>query len=74
MPTVSSCPDYNPQLAQKLTGRRTARGWAGNPFFHPFLWKDIFLFELEYHNLGRIRQAIPVTQTPRARPPASARP
>ncbi len=57
-----SCPDYDPQLAQKFTGRRTARGWAGNPFFHPFLWKDIFLFELEYDDLGRIRQAIPVTQ------------
>jgi hypothetical protein len=55
-------PDYDPQLAQQFTGKRTARGWAGNPFFHPFLWKDIFLFDLEYDELGRIRQAVPVTQ------------
>jgi hypothetical protein len=59
-----NCPDYDPQLAQRFTGRRTTRGWAGNPFFHPFLWKDIFVFELEYDELGRIRQAIPVTQDP----------
>ena len=57
-----NCPDYDPQLAQKFTGKATTRGWAGNPFFHPFLWKDIFLFELDYDDLGRIRQATPVTQ------------
>jgi hypothetical protein len=57
-----NCPDHDPQLAQRFTGKRTTRGWAGNPFFHPFLWKDIFLFELEYDELGRLKQALPVTQ------------
>jgi len=55
-----NCPDYDPQLAAKFTGRFSARGWAGNPFFHPFLWEDIYLFDLAYDELGRLKTATPV--------------
>jgi hypothetical protein len=54
-------PDYDPQLAAKLAGKALTRGWAGNPFFHPFLWNDIFLFDFEYDDLGRISKATPVS-------------
>jgi hypothetical protein len=54
-------PDFDPLLAAKFTGKVSKRGWAGNPFFHPFLWEDIFLFDLVYDELGRIKEAIPVT-------------
>jgi hypothetical protein len=56
-----NCPDYDPVLAAKFSGRATTRGWAGNPFFHPFLWDDIYLFDLTYDELGRITMAVPVT-------------
>ena len=54
-------PDFDPVLAAKFTGKVSTRGWAGNPFFHPFLWDDIFLFDLVYDELGRIKEAIPVS-------------
>jgi len=53
-------PDFDPLLAAKFTGKTLTRGWAGNPFFHPFLWDDIFLFDLEYDEFGRIKVATPV--------------
>ena len=53
-------PDFDPVLAAKFTGKVSTRGWAGNPFFHPFLWDDIFLFDLEYDEFGRIKVATPV--------------
>ena len=53
-------PDFDPLLAAKFTGKVSTRGWSGNPFFHPFLWNDIFLFDLVYDELGRIKEAIPV--------------
>jgi hypothetical protein len=57
-----NCPDFDPLLAAKFTGRVSTRGWAGNPFFHPFLWDGIFLFDLTYDDLGRIKTATPVVQ------------
>lgn len=55
-----NCPDFDPVLAARFGARTTTRGWAGNPFFHPFIWNDIFLFDLVYDDLGRITQAKPV--------------
>ena len=37
-----NCPDIDPVLAAKFTGKVSARGWAGNPFFHPFLWDEVY--------------------------------
>jgi len=53
-------PDFDPVLASKFTGTVSTRGWAGNPFFHPFIWNDIYLFDLVYDERGRLREAIPV--------------
>jgi hypothetical protein len=55
-----NCPDFDPVLAAKFSGNVSTRGWAGNPFFHPFIWNDIFLFDLVYDDIGRITQAVPV--------------
>lgn len=52
-------PDFDPLLAAKFTGNMLTRGWAGNPFFHPFFWTGIYCFDLDYDELGRIRKAIP---------------
>lgn len=52
-------PAFDPLLAAKFTGKMLTRGWAGNPFFHPFLWTGIYVFDLSYDELGRIREAIP---------------
>jgi hypothetical protein len=57
-------PDYDPALAARFTNQMSTRGWAGNPFFHPFLWTDIFLFDFEYDELGRLKLATPVTSDP----------
>ena len=57
-----NCPDFDPVLAARFTDSVSTRGWAGNPFFHPFLWDGIFLFDLEYDELGRIKTAMPVSQ------------
>jgi hypothetical protein len=53
-------PEFDPLLAARFTDELSLRGWAGNPFFHPFLWNDIFLFDLVYDEFGRIKEAIPV--------------
>jgi hypothetical protein len=53
-------PDFDPILATRLFRKVVMRGWAGNPFFHPFLWAQVFLFDLEYDDLGRIKRATPV--------------
>jgi hypothetical protein len=54
-------PDLDPVLASEFTGRTVTRGWAGNPFFHPFIWSGIFVFDLTYDELGRLKEATPVT-------------
>ncbi len=55
-----NAPDFDPLLAAKFTGKVTTRGWAGNPFFHPFIWEGVYMFDLEYDELGRIKKATPV--------------
>ncbi len=55
-----NCPDLDLRLASNLSGNVKTRGWAGNPFFHPFVWKEICIFDLVYDELGRIKEAIPV--------------
>jgi len=55
-----NCPDLDLRLASTLSSNLKTRGWAGNPFFHPFLWKELFIFDLVYDELGRIKEAIPV--------------
>ena len=62
-----NCPDFDPVLAARFSDNVSMRGWSGNPFFHPFLWDGIYLFELVYDDLGRIRTATPV-------PPDASRP
>jgi hypothetical protein len=52
-------PDFDPTLAEKYVKRTFTRGWAGNPFFHPFLWTGIFLFDLTYDDQGRLVEAKP---------------
>jgi hypothetical protein len=63
-----NCPDLDLRLAATLSGSIKTRGWAGNPFFHPFLWKELFIFDLVYDELGRIKEAKPaVTDLKRPR-------
>jgi hypothetical protein len=65
-------PDFDPTLAEKYSKKTFTRGWAGNPFFHPFLWTGIFLFDLTYDTQGRIIEARPVyPDTSRPRSPFS---
>jgi hypothetical protein len=64
-----NCPDLDLRLASTLSTNLKTRGWAGNPFFHPFLWKEIFLFDLVYDELGRIKEAIPAVSDVK-RPPS----
>lgn len=65
-------PDFDPVLAARFSKKVVTTGWAGNPFFHPFLWTGIFIFNLSYDELGRIREAVPVTADPsRPRSPFS---
>jgi hypothetical protein len=40
-------------------GAVPARGWAANPFFHPFYWKKLLLFDFTYDDLGRVVKAVP---------------
>jgi hypothetical protein len=66
--------DFDPVLAERYSNKVVTTGWAGNPFFHPFLWTGIFVFDLSYDELGRIKEAVPVTSDPsRPRSPFSER-
>lgn len=53
-------PDFDPILAREFTSNVNTQGWAGNPFFHPFIWEDIYVFDLKYDELGRLVEAVPV--------------
>jgi hypothetical protein len=57
-------PAFDPSLAARFTKKTFTRGWSGNPFFHPFVWNDVFMFELEYDELGRLKYATPDTSDP----------
>ena len=61
-PSGTELPGLRSGAGREVHGEGLDEGWAGNPFFHPFLWDDIFLFDLEYDDLGRIKTATPVPQ------------
>ncbi len=52
-------PNVNVALLSKEKHKSVAMGWAPNPFFHPFYWKKLFLFELTYDDKGRVIKAKP---------------
>jgi hypothetical protein len=59
--TYLNTPGRNVKLLAKEKHRPVARGWAPNPFFHPFYWKKIYLFDLTYDDKDRVVKAEPVT-------------
>jgi tetratricopeptide (TPR) repeat protein len=66
--TYLNSPGVDPDLVFRFTGKQIARGWAGNPFFHPFIWTGFYLFDLTYDSLGRVITATPVKEEAGARP------
>ena len=55
--TLWNSPRLDTRLAFKVTGKRSAVGFAGNRYFHPFVWDGIHLFEFDYDDQGRVRHA-----------------
>ncbi len=55
--TLWNSPRLDTRLAFKATGKRAAVGFAGNSYFHPFIWDGIHLFEFDYDDQGRVRHA-----------------
>jgi hypothetical protein len=60
--TYLSSPLVDPGLVLKFAGRQIARGWAGNPFFHPLVWNGFYVFDLTYDRLGRVVSATPISE------------
>jgi hypothetical protein len=50
----------NDPTVNVVKGAVQARGWSANPFFHPFYWKKLLLFDFTYDPLGRVIKATPV--------------
>ncbi|MDR3718714.1 MAG: hypothetical protein P4K98_07920 [Bryobacteraceae bacterium] len=50
-------PQADPLMIERLTGDRVATIVAGNPYFHPFVWKGIYAFIAEYDDQGRVKSA-----------------
>ena len=61
-------PGGNPYLIEKLTGRRVGTIVAGNPYFNPFVWTDVYSFLAEYDADGRVKSATPLKGAPGAKP------
>lgn len=57
-----SSPAVDPALVFRFTSRQIARGWTGNPFFHPLIWNGFYVFDLEYDPLGRVTKATPIRE------------
>ena len=55
--TLWNSPRIDTELAELVRGKRVAVGFSGNPYFHPFVWTGIHLFEFSYDSLGRVKQA-----------------
>jgi len=55
--TLRESPRVDTELAYLATGRRVTTAFSGNPYFHPFAWQGIHLFEASYDNQGRIAYA-----------------
>jgi hypothetical protein len=60
--TYLNSPGLNPDLVFHFTGRQMARGWAGNPFFHPLIWSGFYIFDLTYDKRGRVSTATPIQE------------
>jgi hypothetical protein len=60
--TYLNSPGVDPDLVFRFTGRQIARGWAGNPFFNPFIWSGFYVFDLTYDRLGRVATATPIRE------------
>ena len=60
--TYLNSPGVDPDLVHRFTGRQIARGWAGNPYFHPFIWRGFYVFDLVYDRLGRVETATPIRE------------
>jgi tetratricopeptide (TPR) repeat protein len=60
--TYLNSPGVDPDLVFRFTGRQIARGWSGNPFFHPFIWSGFYVFDLSYDRLGRVATATPIRE------------
>jgi hypothetical protein len=64
-------PDLDFTLLNKYGEKRErplARGFAGNPFFLPFYWRRVCLFDLTYDSRGRVIKASPAPLSPTQRP------
>jgi hypothetical protein len=66
--TYLTSPGIAPDLVLRFAGKQIARGWAGNPFFHPFIWNGTYVFDLTYDKLGRLATATPVQENAGSRP------
>jgi len=62
--TYWNSPTMDVDLVQRQTKKQIARGWAGNPFFHPFIWNGFYIFNLTYDDRGRVILATPVSEGP----------
>jgi hypothetical protein len=67
-------PDVDPRLVLRFTGKQIARGWAGNPYFHPFVWNGFYFFDLAYDGLGRVVTATPIKEEAGTRTDPSSEP
>lgn len=54
-------PYVDVEMIHLLTGNTVAVGFAGNRFFHPFIWERPYFFELHYDPQGRVRTAREIT-------------
>jgi len=50
-------PAADPIMVERLTGKRVATIVSGNPYFHPFAWTGIYVFQAEYDSQGRLKSA-----------------
>jgi hypothetical protein len=65
--TYLNSPGVDPDLVFRFTGKQIALGWAGNPFFHPFIWDGFYFFDLTYDPQGRVMTAKPAAEAAGAR-------
>jgi tetratricopeptide (TPR) repeat protein len=58
-PIFLSNPRVNPDVLAMLEGPATV-GFAGNPYFNPFVWTGLHVFRLGYDKQGRVESAAEV--------------
>jgi hypothetical protein len=57
--TFLSNPHVNPDVLALLEGPATI-GFAGNPYFNPFVWTGLHLFRFNYDEQGRVASAVEI--------------